>query len=360
MGFNINGFGKEEKSSLFSVAKDMLSSWLGKPQEQSTGEWLSDKLTSHLGAEAEKVAETLMTGISSFNDSLQQIDETCANGNTKEEWLQEKLNAMPADSEQAKGEYLSSANSALTIGNAYVQKILHNPGESFELKNLEENIVGETTEWNKFSLKAMTKNLVQQAVLSGIGGGALSAGSERIENETGESLAENLDPSEEPVGSNVDVGFKAAAAGALKVASDKGFIPFLTKKTPLSVISTIACWGIESVRTAGQVFRGQISVAKAVERMGRVSSAAVGELCGNGVAAKFIAAIPVVGPIIGVAAGESVAKAASKNITQVVHEGFKKIQPTITRVAETAYKAVNKAVESVKKIGNKVLEFLGF
>ena len=172
-----------------------------------------------------------MTGISSFNDSLQQIDETCAKGNTKEEWLQEKLNAMPADSEQAKGEYLSSANSALTIGNAYVQKILHNPGESFELKNLEENIVGETTEWNKFSLKAMTKNLVQQAVLSGIGGGALSAGSDRIENETGESLAEQLDPSEEPVGSNVDVGFKPAAAGALKVASDKGVIPFLKEET---------------------------------------------------------------------------------------------------------------------------------
>ena len=81
MGFNINGFGKEEKSSLVSVAKDMLASWLGKPQEQSTGEWLSDKLTRHLGAEAEKVAETLMTGISSFNDSLQQIDENCANGN---------------------------------------------------------------------------------------------------------------------------------------------------------------------------------------------------------------------------------------------------------------------------------------
>lgn len=360
MGLDIKGFGKEEKNGLFSLAKGMLSSWLGKPQEQSTGEWLSDKLAEHLGEDATKVAENLMGGIDSFNDSLRQIEETCAAGGTKEEWLQGKLNDMPAESEQAKGEYLSSVNTALAIGNTAVQKILHNSAETIELKESEESITGEPAEWNKLSIKAMTGNLVQQAVLSGIGGGALSASCERVENEAGESLAENIDPSSEPVGSEVDVGFKAVAAGALKVAGDKGILPFITKKTPLRVISTIACWGVESVRTVGQVFRGQLSVAKAVERMGRVSSAAVGDLCVNGVAAKFLTAIPIIGPVVGVALGETITKTANNKVTQMVYEGFKKIQPVVTQVAETAYKAVNKVVESVKKIGNKVLEFFGF
>ena len=359
MGININGFGKEEKESLFNTAKGMLSSWLGRPKEQSTGEWLTDKLSEHIGAGAAEIAENLMGGINSFNENLRQIDEACKAGSTKEEWLQEKLDAMPAESEQAKGEYLSAANTALAIGNTAAQKILQYPNEIIELKEIKENIVGEKTEWNKLSIKAMTGNLVQQAVLSGIGGGALSANSERVESGNGESMAENIDLAEEPIDSEVDVGLKAVAAGALKVASDKGIIPFLTKKTPLAVISTVACWGMESVRTVGQIFRGQISVAKAVERMGRVSSAAIGELCTNGIAAKSIAAIPIIGPIVGVALGESITKAANNKITNIVYEGFKKVQPVITQVAETTYKAVNKMVEDVKKIGNKVLEFFG-
>lgn len=360
MGIDIKGFGKDEKNGLFSLAKGMLSSWLGKPQELSTEEWLSNNLIEHLGEEAAKVAENLMGGIDSFNDSLRQIEEKCAAGSTKEEWLQGKLNDMPAESEQAKGEYLSSVNTALAIGNTAVQKILHNSGETIELKESEENITGEPAEWNKLSIKAMTGNLVQQVVLSGIGGGALSASCERVEIEAGESLADTIDPASEPVGSEVDVGFKAVAAGALKVAGDKGIIPFITKKTPLCVLSTIACWGVESVRTVGQVFRGQLSVTKAVERMGRVSSAAVGDLCVNGVAAKFLTAIPIIGPVVGVALGESITKAANNKVTQMVYEGFKKIQPVVTQVAETTYKAVNKVIENVKKIGNKVLEFLGF
>lgn len=360
MGINVSNFGKKEKGSLFSTAKDMLSSWLGRPKEQSTGEWLADKLSDHLGEGASEIAGTLMGGINSFNENLRQIDEMCKAGGTKEEWLQGKLADMPAENQQTKGEYLSAANTALSIGNTAVQKILQAPNKVIELKEAVEDIAGEKTEWNKLSLKAMTGNLVQQAVLSGVGGGALSANCERVEVEGEESLAEDIDPANEPVGSEVDIGLKAVAAGALKVASDKGIIPFLTKKTPLSVISTIACWGMESVRTVGQVFRGQINVAKAVERMGRVSSAAIGDLCVNGVAAKFMAAIPVVGPIVGVTLGESVTKAANNKVTNMLYEGFKKIQPVVTRVAETTYKAINKVVEGVKKIGNKVLEFLGF
>ncbi len=358
MGINIKGFGQEEKAGLFSTAKDMLSSWLGRSKEQSTGEWLSEKLAEHIGEGAKEVASTLMTGIDSFNENLRQVEEACAAGSTKEEWLQDKLNAMPADSEQSKGEYLSAVNKALAIGNTAAQKILHAPGEVIEIKESYENVVGEEKDWNELSLKAIAKNLTEQVVLSGIGGGALAANCDRVESD-GESLAEGIDPTVEPVGSTVDVGFKAVAAGALKVASDKGIIPFLTKKTPLSVISTIACWGMESIRTVGQVFRGQTSVAKAVERMGRVSSAAIGELCTNGVAAKFLAAIPIVGPVVGVAVGESITKKANHKVTQMVYEGFKKIQPVVTKVAETAYKAVNKVVESVKNIGNKVLEFFG-
>lgn len=359
MGIKVDGFGKTEQAGLFSMAKEMLISWVSRPKEQSTGDWLADKLADHIGEGAADIAKNLMDGIERFNENLRQIDETCQSGGTKEEWLQDKIVQFPASDDTERGKYLSAVNTALSIGNTAACKIIQFPGQSVELKEPAEEIEGEDKDWNQLSLKALAHELTGQTILAGVGGGALAAQCDRAEATAGEDIMEEADLSQEPSGSAVDVGFKAVAAGALKVVGDKGLLPFITKKTPLSVISTIACWGMEGVRTAGQVFRGQISVAKAVERMGRVSAAAIGDACVNGVAAKFLTAIPIIGPLVGGALAENITQNANSKISNMVYEGFKKIQPVVTQVAETAYKAVNKVVESVRKIGNKVLEFFG-
>ena len=120
-------------------------------------------------------------------------------------------------------------------------------------------------------------------MLAGVGGAALDTGLRYAEGEDGEPLNTGIDLAEEQTGSENDRGIKAVATGALYVAVERGIIPFIKKATPLPVLTNIACWGVESVRTAAQVFSGKISVAAAVDRMGRIASAAIGDLCTKGI-----------------------------------------------------------------------------
>ena len=250
MNINLEGFGQQEKEGLFSLAKDMLASWLSKPVEQTTGEWLAANLGKFVETGASEIANSIMSDITSFNDNLRQIDEVCAAGRSKEDWLKNKLNGLPIEGEQARGEYLSAVNVALARGNASVHQGLYSETGTISIKETQGEVEGEKVDWNKFALKELTKKLIEQVILAGVGGGAASSVRERVKNDR-KLLAENIDIFEEPTGTEIDIGLKAVAAGALKAACNKGFIPFLTKKTPLCVISIIACWGLESVRTAG-------------------------------------------------------------------------------------------------------------
>ena len=155
--------------------------------------------------------------------------------------------------------------------------------------------------------------------------------------------------------SETDRSIKAVAAGALYVAVERGIVPFLEKATPLPVLTNIACWGVEGVRTAAQVFRGKLSVAAAVDRVGRIASAAIGDLCSKGIGARMLSAIPVVGPVLGMAVGSAISSQSGKKIAAAVHAGFKKIQPAVTTVAEGLHKVATKAVETVKSFGRAIL-----
>lgn len=357
MAVNLEGFGQQEKEGLFSLAKDMLASWLSKPAEQPTGEWLAENLGDYVGTGAVEIANSIMSDISNFNDSLRQIDEECAAGKSKEEWLKDRLNEVPVKGEQARGEYLSAVNEALAMGNASVHQVLHSETGTISIQEPKGKVEEEAGAWNKYALKGLMKKLIEQTILAGLGGGALSSGIERVTND-GKSLAEHINIFEEATGSEIDTGLKAVAAAALKGACNKGWIPFLTKKTPLCVINTIACWGMESVRTAGLVYTGRMNVAQAVERMGRVSSVAIGDLCVNGVASKFLMAIPVIGPVVGVAVSESITRSANEKVSLMIHEGFKKIQPTVTKMAESAYTAAGQIMENAEKALKKMKAIL--
>ena len=357
MNVNLEGFGQKEKEGLFSLTKDMLASWLSKPAEQTTGEWLVDNIGEFVETGASEIANSIMSDITSFNDNLRQIDEVCAAGRSKEEWLKTRLNEVTVEGEQARGVYLYAVNEALAMGNASVHQGLHSETGTISIQETQGRVEGKKVDWNKFALKELMNKLVEQVVLAGLGGGAVSSTIERVEND-GKSLAEHINIFEEATGSEIDIGLKAVAAAALKGACNKGWIPFLTKKTPLCVINTIACWGMESVRTAGWVYTGKMNVAQAVERMGRVSSVAIGDLCVNGVASKFLMAIPVIGPVVGVAVSESITQSANQKVSQMIHEGFKKIQPRVTEFAESAYNAAGKIMERAKEALRQMKEAL--
>ena len=359
---HLEGFRTEESKGLFSLAKDMISSWMEKPQEKSTVVWLGEEFIQRVGGmtveAAQELSSSIMDGVDQFTESMSEIDETCRAGGTKEAWLQEKLQSVPGATEEERARYLAEAQLALAAGNNEVHRALHSPQEVETLPATIKERVPDGAgggAWQPIPAQVVAQGVAEQAVLAGVGGAALDTGLTYAETQDGESLNTGIDLGEEPTGSETDRSIKAVATGALYVAVERGIVPFLKKATPLPVLTNIACWGVEGVRTAAQVFSGKLSVAAAVDRVGRIASAAIGDLCSKGIGARMLSAIPVVGPVLGMAVGSAISSQSGKKIAAAVYEGFKVIRPVVTSVAEGLHKVATKAVETVKSFGRAIL-----
>ena len=88
---HLEGFRTEESKGLFSLAKDMISSWMEKPQEKSTAVWLGEEFIQRVGGmtaeAAQELSSSIMDGVDQFTENMNAIEETYQSGGTKETWL---------------------------------------------------------------------------------------------------------------------------------------------------------------------------------------------------------------------------------------------------------------------------------
>ena len=208
------------------------------------------------------------------------------------------------------------------------------------------------TDWNVYNTRELAINLGKQAGTAGMQAALIT---------TGFSLAGRAMSGEEIEGSEVvetalvtgaDAGVKAAAGGALTVASQNGVIPFLSKMSP-GAITKIACVGIENVKILWKVVKGEMTFSEALEHMGRTSTAMYAGLscgaAGAAVGAVALSFIPIVGPVVGGLVGGMVGYAAGSKVGEAVFNGVKK-------VAEKGKELVERAWEGVKNIGASIVD----
>lgn len=166
----------------------------------------------------------------------------------------------------------------------------------------------------------------------------------------GEELAEIA------IKSGADASVKAVTAGALQVGVRKGIIRCIPKATPAGVIANIACVAVEDAKILYKVAKGELSVSKGLDAMGRTTVSMIGGLAaiktGAAVGAALTAWIPVIGPGLAVVTGflgGMVGYACGSKIGEKIYEAGKKV----AKVAKTVGKA---AVDGIKKVGRKLAE----
>ncbi|MBS5399683.1 MAG: hypothetical protein KHY08_11360 [Lachnospiraceae bacterium] len=208
------------------------------------------------------------------------------------------------------------------------------------------------TDWNIYNTRELALNLGKQAGMAGVQAALVT---------TGIDLAARALQGEEIEGSEVvataikagaDTGVKAAAGGALTVASQKGVLSVLPPGTPAGTIAKIACVGIENVKIMWKVAKGELTLSEAMEHMGRTTTSMVaGMSCagvGAGIGAAALSFIPVIGPIAGGLIGGIAGYAAGSKVGETVFNGAKKI-------ARKGKELVGRAVEGIKNIGSSIM-----
>lgn len=343
------------------IAKDVFSSFAQKGATDNVT-WLAQTFAGnkYTQREAASLTEEVYATIARFSANMRNIEQACAAGKTKEQWLKNFIEGNVNLTAQEKGEYLAQANAALNFGNQVMTATMEAPQminitqEVNQLMRQDLPPVDPNAQWNRYTMAPVVNQIGEQAMLMGANGMMLPLNAMQMPSE--EILPGNF--IEEERGSVIDEGLKMAAAAAIKIGHAAGKIPFLPKAMPISAITNIACVGVESFKNIGRVVTGKISPLEAIENVGRATVAAVADFCTTGIPAKLLAPIPVVGPALSVMVGGFLMQCSPEYIQQKIYAGIEKVKPIARKIVTTISNAVNTVTSTVKNAVNAVVDFV--
>ena len=373
----IAGFTEADVQKMMPIVRQFLSSYAEKPKETSMLDWLGSELKKSLEEKSpEEIMELsagIIRGVEKFTQNLSDLNTACDNGQTKENWLRENLKAAAEEkglSVEEYGGYLANVNRAISDSNQAMMDAIESKGGtiSLDIDATREEVPAPAEGWNQYNTAALALAIGKQASLSGIGGAALTTGFNlAFRAAKGEPIS-GASVIEAALASGSDEEVKEAAAGALKVGIERGYVPFLPKNISAGAVANIACIGVENMKVFSQYSRGEINGVQALERMARNAVATVtGLSCegmGTAIGATLFSFVPVVGTTVGGIIGGLVGRLASTKIGQAVQAGIQKIRPVAVQVAKTTWNTVknvaSKAWNAVKSAGRAIASFFGF
>lgn len=342
---SVEGFGEEEAANLTPLFQKFLKAY----GENKIDETLREELGEETAAEIQK-------NVANWNSSINDINNSCAEGMTAEEWFAKKLNdsAIGVNSQDYE-KYLSG-----------VLENLHN--ENFNaLKTLDlTKHLGKENEFVSVPALEIPEQLGREVQVSELAGMILNSGWKLAEKYLPDGKFEEVPAIIEALRGGDDSGVKSAAVAALTSAVEKGNIPILPKGTPVEAIAGIACFGVEQAKIMLRFADGDISSNQALVLISRAAvvnasfvMGKLGEKIGRQVGQKIgtmvgaiIPALAPVGAVVGSYVGAAVGKIAGSKIGKVLGKAAEKLskaaEPFILRTCNTIKTLGRKFKETIR------------
>lgn len=209
------------------------------------------------------------------------------------------------------------------------------------------------TDWNSFNTKDLVMSVGKNAGLAGVQAAAITTGFTLAAKVLSNEPIETDEVVETALKTGADAGVKAAAAGALKVGSEKGIISIIPKGTAPSIIANIACVGIENIKILAKVVSGELTMSQGLEKMGRTTTSMIYGIGWTGtgmtIGAATLSWIPVVGPIVGGLLGGMVGYMAGSKFGSAVYSGLKTIGRGVKSVAKATWNGFKSVGRRIKR-----------
>lgn len=246
------------------------------------------------------------------------------------------------------------------IGGTEKVPVSSKPISKAEAKATQEKIqsTGEVPEldWNSFDNRMLGKYVGRQAMMAGVQGAALGAGFSLAAKLVADEPIEVEDVVADALRTGADTSVKAATAGAITVAAERGVLGALTPLTQIMPSTNLACVIVENVKTLGRMADGELTAGEALDQMGCNTTAMYYGLgcapTGAMIGMAALGWIPVVGPVVGGLVGGVIGYAAGSTFGQSVYKAAKS-------VAKAAVKTGKKMFEGAKKLFGKVGRGIG-
>jgi hypothetical protein len=198
--------------------------------------------------------------------------------------------------------------------------------------------------WNEYMLTDLTIGIGKHAGYAALQGAAIGAGMDIATKLYRGEKIKTEDVVETALISGADFGVKAATAGALKVASEKGVLAVIPKGTPAGTIANIAFVAVENVKVASKIVTGEMTLSEGLKQMEVTTASTVAGIAASAKGTALGASIGMVfGPVgaaVGGLVGGTIGYMAGSKIGETVAKGVQKVR--------------DYAVDKVKELGSKL------
>ncbi|WP_044973324.1 hypothetical protein [Ruminococcus sp. HUN007] len=371
---NFNALLRDMVGGVNNVSEDGVRPYL----ERKFGEYLPEKSKDELNHSI----DTIMSTIRQNNENLRDLDAAKERGVNRDAWFAEKTKSvLENESREAAVKFYEDCSESLQQVNEFIydtltgkdtssQKDMVIDIEAYEVHddNQPSGQNWDEKSWNEYKLSELAMGVGKQAANNAVLKAAASVGSEIVESiVTGESVDVG-EVVERAVTSGLDTGAKAAVAGSLYIASEKGMLRILPKGTPVKVLTNIAYTAVENIKIAFKVATGKMTVSEGLSRAGDVAVSVLAGMATDALKTGVkVAATAVFGPVgaaVSTVVTSSLSKMAGGKIATAVSEGVKKVATGAVNIVKTAGRAIvdtgRKVVEKVKSVGQRIANFFGF
>lgn len=207
-------------------------------------------------------------------------------------------------------------------------------------------------DWNQYQTKDLVKGIARQARTAALQGAAIGAGIDIAEKLFKGKDIKGKDVLKSALSSGADSGSKAALAGALKVASEKGILRLIPKGTPAGICANIACITIENIKIIVQIAQGKLTLEEGLYKMEEVIVAMVSGFVLMAKGAAIGSSIGIVLGPVGAAIGGFIGGTVGYMLGSKVGETFVKTSRKIRTYVS------NKLVEKVKSAKETIKNFI--
>lgn len=328
-------FTQEEAQELTRLLTRFVNAYGEKPGEQTDEDWLKGRFLVEL-PEMEEVdaadqSRRTIEAVREYDENLASLRAAWKSGRTTSEWFAKQAvnSGLP---EKELTERLETAYTALA----------------------RENGMEDTQSAGASGLRSLAKAVGSQAELAGL---RVAAELSPYDPED-DKLAELVKPVEavaQALESGHDAGYKAAAAGALKVAAEKAVALSLLPKTPAEVTAGLACMAVEKAKTLQKAANKTILNSEAAKELAaQTVIATFSGVCGK--AAKIVTetalAVFYAPKELQKIAGdvsETAGRVLGRMVGNTLKEPLKKAIPSVASAAKKAANGLMGALKAGKK-----------
>ncbi len=247
---------------------------------------------------------------------------------------------VPAEQVEAVQEAFPNRKVSAVIGDGDITSTPLSKEQGKELQEKAQKGGFLDADWNDYSAKDLALGIGKQTGVACLQGAAIGAGMTLAEKAWNGEPIDGEEVISAAVTSGADFGVKAATAGALKTATEKGVLKAIPKGTPGNVYADIAFVAIENVKVMGKVASGELTVHEGLDQMQQTTAACVAGMAASGKGTLIGASIGMtlgpVGAAVGGFVGGTVGYMAGSTVGQAAVKGMQKIRDRAGEVIKSA------------------------